>query len=80
MPMTEARIRAINRDRLSSWERKLTQSHATPALLLGIGHDHVSGQVHVCVCEGVSTESIRAFLRMALQELAKSERPAAHGR
>lgn len=67
--MNTATIRRITDSRLTGWADLLAREHATPALLVGIGHDHKSGDVVVCVCEEVPDEYIRAMLRLALKRL-----------
>jgi hypothetical protein len=62
-------VEAITHERLARWERKLAGEHATPILLLGVGHDHVSGQLVICTCEEVSDAQLVAFLRAALEML-----------
>jgi hypothetical protein len=69
--MTRAQIGSINSKRLASWADKLTSAHATPQLLLGVGHDHVSGQVSVIVCEEITNDQIEALLRFALDAIQK---------
>jgi hypothetical protein len=61
----------ITHERLGRWGKKLATSHATPALLLGIGHDHVSGQVVICVTEDRTDQEIILFLQAAIDELRK---------
>lgn len=56
--MTASQVGDINRERLRRWARKL-----------GVGHDHNSGTVVVCVTEDMPDEMIRAFLRKALADL-----------
>lgn len=64
-------VRKITHERLGSWEKRLVNSHATPALLLGVGHDHVKGQLVVCVTEDRSNEEIILLLQGAITELKK---------
>lgn len=59
----------ITHERLGSWEKRLTESHATPILLVGVGHDHVNGQINICVTEDMPNAQIIAFLEYALKEL-----------
>lgn len=67
--MTEVRIRSITTERLVRWTEKLIAQHATPALLLGIGHDHNSGQLVLCCTEDISDEDLRKLVRGVLHEL-----------
>jgi hypothetical protein len=59
----------ITRERLGSWENKFEGAHATPVLLIGVGHDHVSGQIVICVTEGLTDGQIVLFLENALKQL-----------
>lgn len=67
--MTRDQVAAINRDRLARWAEKLTREHATPVLLLGVGHDHTSGQVVLCTLEDLDDAKLAIFLRGALVRL-----------
>ena len=49
--MTTSEIDSINRTRLDTWRKHLTAGHSTPIILLGVGHDAVSGQWCVCTLE-----------------------------
>ena len=49
----------ITDERLDRWKKRLSESHATPIALIGIGHDHVSGQRVLCTVEHISTEELR---------------------
>lgn len=64
--MDTAKVKSINVKRLSSWGDRLTENHATPVLLLGIGHDHKSGQINVLVTEDMSDAEILLFVKKAL--------------
>jgi hypothetical protein len=59
----------ITHERLGSWEKKFEGSHATPILLIGVGHDHVNGQVVICVTEDLTDKQIILFLENALKQL-----------
>jgi hypothetical protein len=64
-------VKAITDERLQSWAKQLVDAHATPVLLVGVGHDHVSGQIHVVVTEDMTPVQIRAFLKAALKAFDK---------
>ena len=64
-------VKRITDERLQGWAKQLVNVHATPVLLLGVGHDHVSGQVHIVVTENMTPAQIRAFLKAALRDLDK---------
>jgi hypothetical protein len=63
----------ITQERLDGWAKKFSESHATPILSLGVGHDHTSGQLVLCIVDEAALDNkmIRFFLRMALRELEK---------
>jgi hypothetical protein len=69
--MTKSEIELINVERLDGWEKQLTEHHATPILLVGVGHDHVSGKIHICVNEDFPDQHIQTFLRKALDILTQ---------
>ncbi len=64
-------VKRITDERLQSWSKQLINAHATPVLLLGVGHDHVSGQINVVVTENMTPVQIRAFLKQALKAFDK---------
>lgn len=57
----------ITRERLDEWAQTLAEHHATPILLVAIGHDETTGQLHVCVPEDVSSATIRQLVAYAYQ-------------
>jgi hypothetical protein len=52
-------------------EKRVVDSHATPVLLLSVGHDHVSGQLTICITQDRTDQEIIAFLQGAINELKK---------
>ncbi len=64
--MTSQQIIDIGVERLDRWRALLAQEWATPALLLGISHDHKSGQLVICTVEDHSNDDVRRLLRKAL--------------
>lgn len=60
-------VKKITDERLTEWSKQLAAAHATPVLLMGVGHDHVSGQIHIVVTEDLSREQILAFLKYAVK-------------
>jgi len=62
-------IHQITRDRLDSWLIRLVEQHSTPVLLLGVGHDHRSGQLTVITLEGLPDQDVETFLSFALDKL-----------
>jgi len=67
--MTTQDIDKINRERLEVWRAGLTQAHATPAILIGVGHDHEAGQVHLCIPENLPLEFVIAQLQSTILAL-----------
>jgi hypothetical protein len=65
-------VKKITHERLGRWEKKMVLSHATPALLIGVGHDHVNGQIVICVTEDRTDNEIILFLQGAIKELQKA--------
>jgi hypothetical protein len=62
-------VEKINNDRLKSWRDKLNAAHATPIIMLAIGHDHVEGQVHLVAIEKLNNEQIKQFLSNAYHSI-----------
>lgn len=62
---------AITKERLERWENRLSAAHATPILLVAIGHDHNSGQLVVCTLDEPELDNakLRVLLMRALTEL-----------
>lgn len=62
-------VRAITRGRMSQWAKNLTRKHHTPVLVMGIGHDHIQGQISVITVEDVDDQELALMLRHALGEV-----------
>ena len=71
--MNDSKIQEICCERLQKWTFKLLCEHSTPAILIGIGHDHKSGQITVCVPENFSDFHISAILEAATFTLKKKD-------
>ena len=69
--MTPERVAHINAERLSSWANILLQHHATPAVLIGIGHDDRSGEIRIITCEELPDDFVLQMLRFAIAQLEK---------
>jgi len=67
--MKSEEIESINHERLGRWEKRLVDGHATPILLIGVGHDHAKGRIVICTLEDTETELVLGFLRFAVKEL-----------
>jgi len=64
-------VEQITAERLLRWSKRLSQAHATPILLVAVGHDEVSGQIVLCTLdeEELTNSKLRAFLEYAIKEL-----------
>src|SRR6478735_4173604 len=59
----------INHNRLASWEKQLNDAHATAVVLIGVGHDHVSGQIHCVITEDMTEDNVYVFISKAMKHL-----------
>lgn len=71
--MTRQKIESINRERLGEWIKQLTDAHATAAVLIGIGHDHASGELHVCLPKDLPANVAGAYIGKAFLQLLREE-------
>jgi hypothetical protein len=64
-------VEEIVRERLAAWGKDCVEAHATPAMMLAIGHDNAQGEIHVLVPADdlFDRESVKALLRTALRAL-----------
>lgn len=69
--MTPATIAEITIQRVSQWAQKVIDEHATPVLMLSVGHDHHSGTVVVSSCEETDDAELLLWLHGAQQLLTK---------
>lgn len=67
--MNDDRIRQICKDRLAMWTEDLVGDHATPLLLLGLGHDHKQGTISIHTNQEVKEDDMIAWIAMALDRL-----------
>ena len=67
--MNDDRIRQICKDRLAMWTDDLVGDHATPVLLLGVGHDDKKGNISICTVQEMDPDKITFFLAQALDRL-----------
>jgi len=76
--VTHDEVRLVIVERLHRWGERLADGHATPVVLVGVGHDHASGQILVVTLEEheIRAEVIAAFLLAAVDQLRAVE-PAA---
>lgn len=73
--MLEAEIRVIVRDRLERWGRVCRRAHATPALLLAVGHDGREGELSVCVPDDDCIDHDLPLLLRAVADMIESGDP-----
>lgn len=64
-------VKRITVERLDSWQKQLINAHATPVILVGVGHDHVTGQINVITTEDMTPAQILLFLKRVVKELDK---------
>lgn len=69
--MDAKQIRQINVERLGNWTYKMVSSHATPMILIGIGHDHVAGQKVICMLEDMKDDTAAGLLLDVAQRLGE---------
>lgn len=55
-------VSAITSERLELWRADCVRDHATPLMLIAVGHDHVSGELHVYIPEDLPNEDELATL------------------
>ena len=67
--MDNKKINEICTERLGRWQKKLEGEHATPQLLLGVGHDHNKGKMVVVVTEDCDDDQLELWLAGALGEI-----------
>lgn len=62
-------VGAIARERLDRWKQDCVGDHVTPMLMVAVGHDHVSGAVHVYTLEDIPDRDLVLFLTAVLRGL-----------
>ena len=71
--MSPERVTDIVSGRLAEWGNILAQSHCTPVALVGVGHDHASGLLKLCVPEDVDVPSLVTLLRAAIDHFTTQQ-------
>ena len=61
--------RQITTERLRSWSERLAEHNATPVVLIGVGHEHNSGEVILCIPAGPTDDQIVMAIVFALQQI-----------
>jgi hypothetical protein len=67
--MNEEKIKEVCEERLAHWTQGLVSEHATPIILVGVGHDHNAGMVTVYTCQEITDQEIALFLMSVLNRL-----------
>ena len=52
----------ITRERLAIWEKRLAREHATPMVLIGVGHDQRHGQPVLITTEDMPLADLHMLL------------------
>ena len=63
--MKKEEIAAICDERLGKWKGRLAEEHATPVVLIGVGHEHHSGLLVVLTTEDTPNKDLVEFLLSA---------------
>lgn len=71
--MSPERVTDIVSGRLAEWGNILAQSHCTPVALVGVGHDHASGLLKLCVPEDATMQEVITLLRGVAVSLQRQE-------
>ena len=71
--MNDTRVREICKQRLGLWTDDLVGDHATPVLLLGIGHDDKKGNISICTVEEMERDKLIKFVAHALDRLLEGQ-------
>lgn len=71
--MNNQEIESICTERLGRWQKRLVDEHATPVLLLGVGHDHKSGQTVLCTLEDLTDAELMIFLEGTINILRQQQ-------
>lgn len=59
-------------ERLNKWRARLINENATPILIVGVGHDHKSGELQLITVEDMPNDRLIAFLRFAIRKLVEN--------
>jgi len=60
--MESSEIKSICEERLGKWTQRLVDEHATPVILVGVGHDHKNGALVVITLEEMDDRQLLLFL------------------
>jgi len=77
--MDQDTIRKIGQERLSSWLNGLVRDHSTPVLMIGVGHDMNSGDIHCWMVEDFEIEGVKFLLKKLLNSIDEGNFNVKHG-
>jgi hypothetical protein len=69
--MTKSEIRKISSARLADWLEVMVADHATPVVLVGVGHDKKVGCTSICVPEDLGEADILVYLKAIVGKMEK---------
>lgn len=62
-------VKHINDVRLEGWKKKMEETHSTAFLLVSVGHDDVSGQLHLIITEDAKLMEVKAVLKGIIKQI-----------
>lgn len=72
--MTPPELRRIVKQRFTDWLEVLTEVHATPIVLIAVGHDDRRGECHVLTLEGLPADTdLASFVAAALEKIKRGD-------
>ncbi len=69
MPMNEVELDWICREQMNRWRRRAVEAHATPVLMLSVGHDQHSGALGVHITEDLPDDQLVALTKFLYEEV-----------
>jgi hypothetical protein len=70
-PLRDISLPAICYSRMEEWAKQLAERNCTPVLVMGIGHQANSGEVHLFTMQDFSDDDLQMFLAFAQSEIRK---------
>ncbi|GAI89223.1 unnamed protein product [marine sediment metagenome] len=77
--MDQDTIRNIGQERLSYWVNGLVSEHATPVLIIGVGHDMNNGDIHCWTVEDWELVGVKFVLKKLLNSIDEGNFTVKHG-
>lgn len=62
-------VKAICDERLARWKTQLIRRHSTPLILIGVGHDHKSGELTLLCTEERTDEELLLVMEGMVNQL-----------